>query len=160
MHGVQGASDPEYIEKMNTTKDQLANSQENIMNTTLFFVLAVLALLVIPCGHTFAEEMHKPLVRIAEIEIEQSQMESYKAAVKEQIETSIRTEPGVLVLYAVSIKDEPTHIRVFEIYANNDAYKSHLETEHFKKYKSTTRDMVKSLKLIDTDPILLGSKAQ
>jgi hypothetical protein len=43
---------------------------------------------------------------------------------------------------------------------NVDAYKSHLETAHFKKYKTTTQDMVKSLKLRDTVPISLGAKAK
>jgi quinol monooxygenase YgiN len=52
-----------------------------------------------------------------------NQLEDYKAAVREHIETAIRVEPGVLVLYAVSEKD-PTHIRVFEIYARTEAYRA------------------------------------
>jgi quinol monooxygenase YgiN len=44
------------------------------------------------------------------------------------------------------------------MYADVDAYKSHLETAHFQKYKTITQDMVKSLKLRDTIPILLGAK--
>jgi hypothetical protein len=42
------------------------------------------------------------------------------------------------VLYSVSERDNPTHIKVFEIYRNVDAYKSHLESAHFKKYKLAT----------------------
>jgi quercetin dioxygenase-like cupin family protein len=49
---------------------------------------------------------------------------------------------------------------VFEMYTDVDAYKSHLETAHFKKYKATTKDMVKSLKLRDAVPILLGTKSK
>jgi hypothetical protein len=44
-------------------------------------------------------------VRLAEIDIDPAQLESYKAAVKEEIETSVRVEPGVLALYAVAEKD-------------------------------------------------------
>ena len=44
------------------------------------------------------------------------------------------------------------------MYADVDAYKAHLETAHFKKYKAITQNMVKSLKLRDTIPILLGAK--
>jgi quinol monooxygenase YgiN len=47
---------------------------------------------------------------------------------------------------------------VFEVYPDVAAYKAHLETAHFKKYKATTQDMVKSLALRDTVPILLGAK--
>jgi hypothetical protein len=41
-----------------------------------------------------------------------------------------------------------------EIYADKEAYQSHLQTAHFKKYKEGTVKMVKSLKLIDTNPMV------
>ena len=66
----------------------------------------------------------------------------------------------MLALYSVADKENPSHVFVFEMYADVDAYESHLETAHFKKYKTTTQDMVKSLKLRDTIPILLGPKAK
>jgi 4-carboxymuconolactone decarboxylase len=107
-----------------------------------------------------AQQQNMPdrIVRIAELEVDSAQLESYKSALKEEIEASIRLEPGVLTLYAVALKDNPTHIRILESYANQAAYKAHLETPHFKKYKTATQGMVKSLKLVETDPILLGAK--
>jgi quinol monooxygenase YgiN len=98
------------------------------------------------------------VVRLAELEIDPAHLEHYKAALQEEIATSIRVEPGVLTLYAVSIKDHPTQIRLFEMYANAAAYETHLQSPHFKKYKSGTVGMVKSLKLLETEPILLGAK--
>ena len=106
----------------------------------------------------FGQDTREPYVRVAEIEIDPTQLEAYKAAVKEQIEAAVQREAGVLVLYSVADKDDPAHVFVFEMYADIDAYKSHLQTAHFKKYKVTTQDMVKSLKLRDTVPILLGTK--
>jgi quinol monooxygenase YgiN len=97
-------------------------------------------------------------VRVAEIEIDPLQLDAYKAAVKEQIEAAVRLEPGVLALYAVTDKENPARIVVFEMYADMEAYKAHLETTHFKKYKVTTQNIVKSLKLRDTVPIQLGAK--
>jgi len=102
--------------------------------------------------------MSRTYPRVAEIEIDPSQLEAYKAALKEQIEAAVRLEPGVLALYSVAEKENPARVFVFEIYADVDAYKAHLETAHFKKYKATTQDMVKSLKLRDTVPILLRAK--
>ncbi|MEO8662888.1 MAG: putative quinol monooxygenase [Bryobacteraceae bacterium] len=99
-----------------------------------------------------------PLVRIAEIEIDPVQLEAYKAALREEIETSIRLEPGVVTLYAVSLKENPSQIRIFETYADRSAYESHLKTPHFLKYKTTTGHMIKSLKLVETDPVYLGVK--
>jgi quinol monooxygenase YgiN len=98
------------------------------------------------------------VVRMAKLQIDSAQLENYKAAVKEHIETAVRVEPGVLTLYAVYEKNNPTHVTVFEIYANAEAYKSHLQTAHFLKYKSGTKDMVKSLELVETVPIALESK--
>ncbi|RXH14418.1 putative quinol monooxygenase [Bradyrhizobium guangzhouense] len=102
--------------------------------------------------------MNQPYVRVAEIEIDPSQVEPYRAAVEQQIEAAVRLEPGVLALYAVADEKNPAHVFVFEIYADIDAYKAHIATAHFKTYKALTQDMVKSLKLRDTVPILLGTK--
>jgi quinol monooxygenase YgiN len=46
---------------------------------------------------------------------------------------------------------DSTQIRILEIYANREAYQSHLKTQHFQHYKTTTLAMVKSLQLIDMD---------
>ena len=116
--------------------------------------VAVLGALLVASGET----MNQPLVRIAELEIDAVQLPAYEAALKEEIATSIRIEPGVLTLYAVSVKDQPNQIRIFETYKDQTAYESHLQTAHFKKYKAETQGMVKSLKLIETEPILLGKK--
>jgi len=111
-------------------------------------------------GVAVAQEIKGQYVQIAQIEIDPARLEEYKAAVREQIETAIRLEPGVLVLYAVSEKDNPTYIRVFEVYSSTEAYWAHLETPHFKKYKTVTENMVKSLNLVQTDPLMLGAKAR
>lgn len=98
------------------------------------------------------------VVRLAELRIDPGQLGEYKAALREQIEASIRLEPGVLTLYAVSVKGDPGQIRIFEMYADTTAYQAHLQTPHFKKYKASTEGMVKSLVLVETDPIVLGAK--
>ena len=98
------------------------------------------------------------VIRLAELKIDPAQADRYAAALREEIETSIRVEPGVLTLYAVSVKGHPEQVRLFEMYASAAAYQAHLETAHFKKYKSETEGMVQSLTLVETEPILLGSK--
>ena|SRR6516165_7157786 len=107
-----------------------------------------------------AQASGKPIVQIAELEIDPSQLESYKALLIEEIEASVRIEPGVLALNAVSVKGSPSQIRILEVYANREAYEAHLLAAHFLKYKAQTADMVRSLNLVQTDPILLCSKHQ
>lgn len=131
-----------------------------MMASRFFFLYRALMIACVlgTCRAETPKTMEQPLVRIAELEIDPSQLEVYRAALKEEIAASIRVEPGVLTLYAVSVKDHPNQIRIFETYAGQTAYEAHLQTSHFKKYKSETRGMVKSLKLIETDTILLGAK--
>ena len=54
-------------------------------------------------GPSSAETGQERVVRLAELEIDSAHLESYKAALQEEIATSIRVEPGVLTLYAVSL---------------------------------------------------------
>jgi len=109
------------------------------------------------CGNTFAQQKNQ-MVRLAKLVIDSAQLENYKALLKEEIETSVRVEPGVLTLYTVSEKDNPTHITILEIYADTAAYKAHLQTPHFIKYKKGTMNMVKSLELVAADPLVPGMK--
>lgn len=104
------------------------------------------------------ESGKEQMVRLAKLVIDSTQLENYKAALKEEIEASVQHEPGVLTLYAVAEKDNPTHITILEIYADTSAYKAHLQTPHFIKYKSITKEMVKSLELIETTPMIPGMK--
>jgi 4-carboxymuconolactone decarboxylase len=124
----------------------------------------VLILMCITCismlfsfGSAFAQEKGQ-MVRLAKLQIDPARLESYKAILKEEIEASVRLEPGVLTLYAVSEKDNPTHITILEIYADSAAYKAHLQTPHFLKYKTGTKDMVKSLELAEAVPLVPGMK--
>ncbi len=99
-----------------------------------------------------------PVVRTAEIEVDSSHIDAYRAAVTEEIDASIQKEPGVLTIYAVALRDKPTHLRFFEIYADDAAYRLHIASPHFKKYVDATKSIITSRKLIETIPIALGKK--
>lgn len=124
--------------------------------TVLFAASALLLSLLWPWERTYSEEKRTPIVRLAELEIDPDHLEQYKVLLEEEIEATTRLEPGVLTLYAVSLKDEPNQIRIFETYADQSAYEAHLKTPHFLRYKEGTRSMVKSLRLLETDTIRLG----
>jgi quinol monooxygenase YgiN len=99
-------------------------------------------------------------VRIAELEIDPAQLDAFRAATKEVGQASVREEPGCLVLYAVSEKENPGRVRVFEIYRDIEAYRAHIQTLHFKNFRDTTDHMVRSRKLIDAVAISLAAKAK
>ncbi|QHW01329.1 antibiotic biosynthesis monooxygenase [Spirosoma endbachense] len=125
--------------------------------------MSVVYLILITVSQSFYGNMalaqeKKQLVRLAKLVIDSSQLDPYKAALKEEIEASVRLEAGVLTLYAVAEKDKPTHITILEIYADTAAYKAHIKTPHFLKYKTATQSMVKSLELVETVPLIPGMK--
>ena len=122
------------------------------------FLVAITGLVILFWSEPTSAQDKNLVVRIAKLQIDSAQLKNYQDALKEEIETSVRVEAGVLTLNAVAEKNNPTHITIMEIYANADAYKSHIETSHFKKYKSATKNMVKSLELIETVPIALETK--
>jgi quinol monooxygenase YgiN len=99
------------------------------------------------------------MVRIAELEIDPAQLDAYKAILAEEQEASVRLEPGVLMLHSVALADSPTSIRLLEVYASRSAYEAHIQSPHFVKYKTSTEKMVKSLRLVETTPILLCAKS-
>ena len=122
-----------------------------------FKILFLLLLILMIVDNIQAQDKNL-VVRIAKLIIDSVHLDAYKAALKLHAETAVKVEPGVLNLYAVYEKNNPTHVTVFEIYENKEAYKSHLLTSHFLKYKTGTKEMVKSLELVETVPIALETK--
>jgi quinol monooxygenase YgiN len=89
------------------------------------------------------------MIRISEIEIDSNYLKEYNSILQEESRASVQLEAGVIAIYPLYQKENPTQIRILEIYANRKAYEAHLKTPHFQKYKTTTLKMVKSLKLVD-----------
>ncbi len=103
--------------------------------------------------------MDTRVVRLAELEIEPTALPDYLTLLREEIEASLAIEPGVQMLNAVQLRHAPHLIRLLEVYASQSAYESHIQSPHFLKYKTGTAGMVRSLSLIDAQPIALTPKA-
>jgi quinol monooxygenase YgiN len=100
------------------------------------------------------------MIRISEIEIDSNYLKEYLSILQEESSASVQLEAGVIAIYPLYQKENPTQIRILEIYANRKAYEAHLTTPHFQKYKATTLNMVKSLKLVDMGNIDSQSMAE
>ncbi len=143
----------------------------NVGNTPEMLTAAVIQCLpyigfpaAIKALHIIKQEYDKPvsaannLVRMSKITVDPARLEAYNAFLKEEIEASMRLEPGVLALYATAEKDVPHKVTILEIYADRAAYERHLQTPHFQKYKQGTLSMVKELELVDVKPLIPGLK--
>ena len=93
------------------------------------------------------------IVRLSKIEVYPQFLDEYIRYVTEVGEISLRTEPGVLTMYAVAEKENPCQITILETYASREAYDKHIASAHFRKYKQGTLYMVKSLVLSDQTPL-------
>ena len=97
------------------------------------------------------------LVRISEIQINPEYLEEYKAILKEESAASVELEAGVISIFPMFRRDNVNEIRILEIYTSREAYDAHIKSPQFQKYKTTTLNMVKSLKLVDMETIDPGS---
>lgn len=120
------------------------------------FPAAIKALRIIKQEYAPSVPAANNLVRLSKIVVDPAQLDTYNAFLKEEIEASMRLEPGVLALYTTAEKDAPHKVTILEIYADRSAYESHLKTAHFVKYKQGTLSMVKELELVDVDPLIPG----
>ena len=109
-------------------------------------------------GAAVANDVVNRYIRLAEVEIDPRQIDAFTTAVREVGQVSVRAEEGCLALYAVAERENPSRVRVFEIYRDSAAYEAHLQTPHFQKFRATTNSMVLSRKLLDATPVSLATK--
>ena len=105
---------------------------------------------MIACEDAEADSM---LVRISEIEVYPEYLDEYLSFALNVGAVSVRNEPGVIAIYPMIQQRDSCQVRILEIYADREAYKHHLTTEHFQTYKQGTLHMVKSLDLVDMKPM-------
>ena len=93
------------------------------------------------------------IVRLSKIQVNPAYLDEYMKYAVEVGTISLLTEPGVLTMYAVADKENPCNITILETYSSQEAYKKHIASEHFQKYKQGTLHMVDSLVLDDVTPL-------
>src|ERR1700750_650112 len=90
----------------------LQENQKHQLNLTkLITIIALFALTLTFNTKVIAQEKNQ-MVRFAKIKVDPLQLEKYNAALKEQMTTAVRVEPGVLTYYAVADKNDPANISI------------------------------------------------
>ena len=125
------------------------------MKQKLFLMLFALVLSVTAVAQETVTPVNDKnmIVRLAEIEVYPEHLQEYLKFAGEVDRLSVEREPGVVCLFPMQSAEDSTHIRILEIYASEEAYQSHIKTEHFQKYKQGTMHMVKSLRLPTMQPL-------
>jgi quinol monooxygenase YgiN len=141
-------------------KPLAASDKKNLTIMRHLHILRTLLLIILVCSACAQKQnmqngnkSENMIIRISEIQIVPEHINEYISILKEEAEASVRLEAGVISIYPMFQKEDRNEIRILEIYADKKAYEAHLQTPHFKHYKTATSKMVKSLKLIDMDAI-------
>lgn len=100
----------------------------------------------------------QPLVRMFKVQIDPAQSLAFDTAGRQNMRASNREESGVLAMHAVASRDKPGTAYVFDIYADDDAYRHHIGSRHYKDFVETTRPLVTDKQLMETYPIFLAEK--
>ena len=124
--------------------------------TIIFFLCTAMAVLTLSGKEpdSVKNDLNKRIVRLSVVVVDPAQLDEYLKFATECGKTSMREEPGVLMMYSMSDKRQPNRITILEIYADNAAYESHIKTPHFRKYKGGTLKMVRQLDLLDQTALI------
>lgn len=76
------------------------------------------------------------MVRIAEIEIDPAYLEEFKAILAEEAAASVKLEPGVIVIFPMYQKENPSQVRILEMYASQAAYEQHIKNATLPKVQN------------------------
>ncbi|MDO4249845.1 MAG: putative quinol monooxygenase [Neisseria sp.] len=115
--------------------------------------LASLAMMTATFSHA------EPIIRIFEMHIRPESVQAFTELGKHNIRQSVNTEQGVLGMYVMTDKQDPSRFYIVEAYADEAAYQAHRASPHFQSWLKTAQDMIVSRKVVETDPVVFGSKA-
>jgi quinol monooxygenase YgiN len=123
-----------------------ANEEEASMLKSIRPVVAALvvagALLLPIRGHEASAQSESPYVNLVEIDIVPGEIEHYLSALKENAEAAVKQEPGCREFHITVSQKDPNHVVLLEVYDSAAALDAHRATDHFKKYASTTKEMI------------------
>ena len=101
----------------------------------------------------------QPVIRIFELVIKPENLAEFNQLGKHNITQSVNTEKGVLAMYVLEDKQQSNKLHIVEVYVDETAYQAHRQSPHFQKWLNGTKDMIVSRKVVETNPIIFGSKA-
>lgn len=108
---------------------------------------------------TMKTQPKQAVTRIFELQIAPDKLDEFNRFGKHNIQNSVNHEQGVLAMYVLADKQDPYKLYVVEAYADETAYQAHRSSAHFQAWLNSTKEMIVGRKVIETTPIIFGSKA-
>jgi len=105
-------------------------------------ILTVAAVLfVLGPGRAIAADSPAPFINLVELVIDPSELPKFLELAKDNAATAIK-EAGVREFNITQLASAPNHVIFYEVYDNEAALDAHRLSEHFKKYREATANMV------------------
>ena len=108
---------------------------------------------------TAASAHAAPVFNIFELGIKDGQSAAYNHIGDENIRTSLANEPGTLAMYSVKQKANPQMAYMIEIYADDAAYQTHIQSPQYQKFREASPQILTNHKhKYNIEPQYLGDK--
>ena len=120
-------------------------------------LIAGASLMLLQSRHA-AAEAGGLYINAVDLVIVPSEMPKYLEAIKENAANAVK-EPGCREFNVTVLGSNPNHVFLYEVYDNEAALEAHRQTEHFKKYAATTKNMVADRSVRAMSVVALNSKA-
>lgn len=91
--------------------------------------------------------------RMALLVIDPAQLDTYKKVLAKEMQSAVTNEEGVLALLATTETARPNVFHLLELYADDNAYRAHIDGPYFQEYNKAVQTMV-------TDKVLIVNKPQ
>lgn len=79
-------------------------------------------------------------VNIVEIKVKPEHLDDFRKEMKRHLGVIRATEPGCLRFDVSVNKEDPHRFHLYEVYADDAAFKQHMESASLKQYLATTKD--------------------
>jgi len=97
-------------------------------------------------------------MRIFEFCLAPDSIQAVIDAGKSNLAAAIRKEPGVLAMFFGADSVDPAKVYVVEVYKDQTAYNAHAASDHFRHFQEAVRGKIVSRRVIETNPMILGTK--
>ena len=88
-----------------------------------------------------------------EFELNEGAAEDFMPLMNLQAGNSVSLEEGCLRFDVMANAEKPNFVFLYEIYASQDAFKVHLESDHFKTFDAAVAPMVKDKRVATYDQL-------
>lgn len=100
-----------------------------------------------------------PVFNAFELGVQNGQAAQYDAVGKNNIRTSVQTEKGTLAMYSVKQQANPNMAYMFEIYTDEAAYQTHVQSPQYKNFLAASPKILTDHKKTHClNPVFLSDK--